>query len=69
MVQSGRCLGFTLKAGECLRITGNFFRQELQGNKTMQPGIFRFVDHPHAPAAQLLDDAVVRDGLVDHELD
>ena len=28
--------------------------------------VFRLVHHTHAPAAELLDDAVVRDGLTDH---
>src|SRR5271156_1207905 len=33
----------------------------------MEPSILGVVDHAHAAAAQLLDDAVVRDDLVDHE--
>ena len=32
----------------------------------MQPHVLGFVDHTHPAAAQLLDDAVVRDGLTDH---
>jgi hypothetical protein len=40
--------------------------QELQSHKTVQLHIFGLVDHTHAAAAQLLDDAVVRDGLPDH---
>ena len=62
-----RCgLGFALKTGECLRVSGNFLRQELEGDETMQPRVFSFVDDAHPAAAQLLDDAVVRDGLADH---
>jgi len=59
-------LGFALEAGECLQITGNFLRQELEGNEAMQPRVFGFIDHAHAPAAEFLDDAVVRDGFADH---
>ncbi len=32
----------------------------------MQPRVLGLVDDAHAAAAQLLDDAVVRDGLADH---
>ena len=32
----------------------------------MQPGVFGFVDDTHAPATDLLDNAVVRDGPADH---
>ena len=38
--------------------------QELQRDKAVQASIFGFVNHAHAAAAQLLEDAVVRDGLV-----
>jgi hypothetical protein len=32
----------------------------------MQPGIFGFVNHTHPAAAQLVDNAVMRNGLPDH---
>jgi hypothetical protein len=32
----------------------------------VQADVFSFVHHPHPAAAQLLDDAVMRDGLADH---
>jgi hypothetical protein len=32
----------------------------------MQPGVLSLVDHTHPETAELLDDAIVRDGLVDH---
>src|SRR6202034_477144 len=64
----GGRLGFALEAGECLRVFGYVVRQEFQGYKAAELHIFGFVDHPHATAAQLLDDAVVRYGLADHGL-
>src|SRR5580692_2221664 len=67
MVQRGRRLSFALKSGESQRVAGDVFGQELQGDKTMQPNILRFVDHAHAAAAESLNDAVVRDGLAEHE--
>jgi len=66
MIQGGRGLRFALKAGECLRIFSNLIRQELQGDKAMQLYVLSLVDHAHAAATQLLDDAVVRNGLADH---
>jgi hypothetical protein len=40
-------------------------RQKLQGDKAVQH-ILSLVDHTHPDSAQLLDDAVVRDGPSDH---
>ena len=39
---------------------------ELQGDEAVQPGVLGLVHHSHAAPAELLDDAVVRDGLADH---
>jgi len=47
-------------------VTGNVLWQELECDEAMQPRIFGLVDDTHAATAQLLDDAVVRDDLVDH---
>ena len=66
MIQRGRGLRFALKAGQRLRIAGNVFGQELQGDEAVQPRVLGLVNHAHPAAAQLLDDAVVRDGLADH---
>src|SRR4029077_18346332 len=66
MIQRRGGLCLALKAGECLRVTGNFLRQELEGNEAMQARVFSFVHHTHPATADLLDDAIVRDGLADH---
>jgi len=49
-----------------LWIFGDIIRQELQGDKATQFDILGLVDDTHAATAELLDDAVVRDGLPDH---
>jgi len=36
--------------------------------EAMQPRVLGFIHHTHPAAAQLLDDAVMRDGLADHAL-
>ena len=66
MVQGGGSLGFALEAAESLRVLGDFIGQELQGDKAAELHVLGFVDHTHPAATQLLDDAVVRDGLADH---
>src|SRR5450755_1563843 len=66
MVERRRGVGFTLKAGERLRVLFDLFGQELESDKTMQPRIFGFVDDAHSAAAQLLDDVVVREDTPDH---
>ena len=66
MVQRGSGLGLALKAAERRGILGHFIGQKLERDKAMQPRVFRFVNHTHPAAAQLLDNAVVRNGLSDH---
>ena len=66
MVQRGSRLRLALKAAERLGILGHFIGQKFERDKTMQPRVFGFVNHTHAAAAQLLDNAVVRNGLSDH---
>ena len=65
MIQCRGSLGFALKAAECLRVFGYLVGQELEGDKATELDILGLVDHTHPAAAQLLDDAVVRDGLAD----
>ena len=48
------------------RISGHFFGQELERDEAVQPRVLGLVHDSHAAAAELLDDAVVRDCLADH---
>jgi hypothetical protein len=66
MIQCGGRLSFALKAAEGLGVFGYVVRQELEGYKATEFDILSFVDHAHSAAAQLLDNAVVRDGSPDH---
>ena len=59
-------LRFAPETFECLRVPGYVVRQELQGNETAELGVLGLVNDAHPAAAELLDDAVVRDGLADH---
>ena len=60
----GFCLALETVQGQ--RITRNLIGQELQGNKAVQARVLSLIDHSHAAAAQLLDNAVVRDSLANH---
>ena len=66
MVQRGSRLRLALKAAERRGILGHFIGQKLQCDKPPQPRVFGLVDHAHAAAAQLLQNAVMRNGLSDH---
>ena len=66
VVQRGRSLGFPLETAEGLCIVGEFVGKELQGDVAAQLEVFRLVHHAHSAAADLAEDAVVRDGLADH---
>lgn len=71
---SGRCqlvssravnLGAVVSATENLSKAWGTWLRPLK--KVAGPvGALAFIDHPHTTAAQLFDDAVVRDYLVDH---
>ena len=65
MVQCRSSLSLPLKAGQCLWVLGYFIRQKLQCDKSVQGYVLGLVDDTHPAAAELLDDAVVRDGLAD----
>ncbi len=55
---------FASEAAQHLRVSGHFLGQEFEGDKATEIYILGLVDYSH-PAAQLLQDAIVRDGLAD----
>src|SRR5262249_45898318 len=65
MVQSGGSAGFTTEAFQCLWVVRHVIGQEFEGDKTTKIGVLSFVNDTHSTTAQLLCDAVVRDGLPD----
>ena len=67
MIRGRSRLRLALKTAEGLRIACHFVRQELQSDEAVQPCVLSFVDDSHAAAAKFLDNAVVRDGLANHE--
>src|ERR1700730_2159075 len=65
MIKGRGCAGFPAKSFEGLWVSRYIFGQKLQSNKAPEFRVFRLVNHTHPTPAQLLDDAVVRDGLAD----
>ena len=68
MVQSRRGPGLALEAFERLRICGHRVREELEGHGAPQARVLGFVDDTHPAAAKLAQDAVVGEGLSDHQV-
>jgi hypothetical protein len=65
MIQCRSSFGFALKAAEDLPVFGYLVGQELEGNKPAKLYILGLIYHAHPAATELLDDAVVRNGLAD----
>jgi hypothetical protein len=66
MVQRRGGLGFAAESFQGLAILSEIVGKKLQGNEAIEAGILGLVHHTHTAATQHLDDAVVRDGLVNH---
>jgi hypothetical protein len=64
MIQCRCCLGFALKAAECLRVFGYLVGQELRGDEATEFDILSLVDDTHPATTEFLDDAVMREGIV-----
>src|SRR5260370_30919388 len=66
MVQGRGRLRFPVKAFQSAGVFSQLFWKKLQSDETAERSVLGLVDHTHAAAAQLFNDAVVRDGLFDH---
>ena len=59
VVERGGGAGFVLEAGELLLVEHRRERQHLQRDAAAERELLRFVDHAHAAAAELAEDAEV----------
>ncbi|HEY6293443.1 MAG TPA: hypothetical protein VI455_17970 [Terriglobia bacterium] len=55
-----------LEALQRHRVRGQAFGQELQGDEPAQLGVVGLVNHTHPAAAELLQEAVMRNSLAEH---
>src|SRR6202049_1814139 len=69
MIQGRRGTSFPAEAFERLRVSGNICRQELQGDAATKLCVVGLIHNTHAAATELLNNAVVRNGLADHSVD
>ena len=67
VVQRGSGARFPAKTLQRLRILGHIIGQKFQGDKSAKHRVFRLIDDAHAAAAEFFDNAIVRDGLADHQ--
>jgi hypothetical protein len=49
-------------------VCGQIVGEKFQSDEAAEVGVLCFVNHTHPPTTELLDDAVVRDGLPDEGL-
>src|SRR5450755_239344 len=66
MVEGRSSFSFSLETSQCLGVSGDVIGKKLQGDKPVQGYILGLVHYAHPTTAQLLDDAVVRNGLTNH---
>src|SRR5208282_269216 len=61
VVQGGSGSCFATETLQGLRVLRDLVGEKLQGDETMQPGVLSFIDHAHAPAAELAHYAIMGD--------
>ena len=66
MVERRSGAGLPAEALKRRRVFGNIVGKKLQSHEAAEREVFGFVHHTHPSAAKLLDDTVVRDGLINH---
>jgi hypothetical protein len=66
VVQGGRCFSLAPETLQSLAVLSYVFGQELESDEAVQARVFGLVHDTHPAATELLDDAVVRDGLANH---
>ena len=66
MIERRGGLGLAPETLQSRAVPGESLRQELERDESVQPGVFGLVDDAHTPAAQFLEDTVVRNSLAHH---
>src|SRR5712692_973361 len=67
MIQCRGGTGFPLEPFQRRMILGVIVRQKLESNRSAEAGVLGFVHDTHTTAPEFFHDAVVGDGLPDHD--
>src|SRR5215472_15404871 len=65
MIEGGGSFGFTAETLKRTAVLSEVLGQKFQRDKASKARVFRLVDDTHAAPAQLFQNAVVRDGLIE----
>ena len=66
MVQRGSGLRFAAESFERFRSCNQIIWKKFQRDMAFEVDVFRFIHHTHSSATQLVQNAIVRNGLADH---
>ena len=66
VIQRGSGTRFAAEALQRLRVLVEFFREKFERHTAAKLEIFGGVDHTHAAAPELFQNAVMRESLADH---
>jgi hypothetical protein len=66
VVQGGGGTGLSTETLQRLRVLRYGFREKFESDEAAKVSVLGLVDHTHSTTAELLQDAVVRDGLANH---
>jgi hypothetical protein len=66
VIESRSGVRFTAETLQCLGILLHVIREKFQGHHAIEAGVHGFVDDTHSAGTEFLEDAIVRDGPVNH---
>src|SRR4029077_9490256 len=66
MIKGRGRLCLALEPGQCQGVLGDLIGQKLQGDKPAESDVLGLIDDTHPAAADLLNNAIVRNGLAEH---
>ena len=69
MIERRGSAGLALEAAQGVTVFGQLCRQEVEGDETPQLAVLGLIDHTHTSAAELLEYAVMGNGLANHAED
>ena len=66
MIEGGSCLSLTLESLQRMLVSGQLLGQELQGDESVELGVFGLIDDTHTPFPNLFQYSIVEYGFPNH---